>query len=91
MEVPRSVVHPETAYDVAQEQGGNVALASFLDNYETELSSKVTLEDDMSPAILQTRKSISIIGASAREREKERKNEVEQSELDIFDELLALT
>lgn len=91
VEVPRSVVHPETAYDVAQEQGGNVALASFLDNYETELSSKVTLEDDMSPAILQTRKSISIIGASAREREKERKNEVEQSELDIFDELLALT
>lgn len=87
------VVHPETAYDVAQEQGGNVALASFIENYETpahaEMSSRADALESPSASFIVEKKSLSIKGASARAKEKKKEKIQEQSELDIFDELLA--
>lgn len=89
----RTAVHTETAYDIAQQQGGNVALASYLDKYETpldeEISSKEIFMDVAFPdsIIFPRKSSLMIVGASKR-RIKRESIAQEQSELDIFDELL---
>lgn len=85
--IRQTAVHPETAYDVAQMSGGNVALASFLENYETsferEMSSKADLLVPEPEYKSKSKSSDNAIGSR-----EILQNVQDRSELEIFDDLL---